>query len=300
MAEWIASDDNPLTARVIVNRVWQYHFGEGIVRTPSDFGVMGDTPTHPELLDWLAHWFVHDANWSLKKLHQLIVRSNTYRMSKSSNTEYREDDPENLFLWRFPFQRLQVEAIRDSVLAASGRLNRTMYGPGVKLDIPRVVLEGHADRDKVWQPSPVDEQARRTVYAFVKRSLIVPLLEVLDLCDTTRSTEQRNITSVAPQALTLFNGKFVNQQAKHLADRLITEAGDNPTAQVTLAWRIALCRRPTDSEQVVMVEYLKAEQTRLQSQAADGTKVPAEEAHRLALVQVCRVIFNLNEFVYPN
>jgi hypothetical protein len=300
MATWIASDHNPLTARVIVNRVWQYHFGEGIVRTPSDFGVMGDRPTHPELLDWLADWFVHDANWSLKKLHRLIVRSNTYRMSKSVNTAYLNEDPENMLLWRFPFRRLQVEALRDSVLAASGKLNRTMYGPGVKLDIPRVVVEGHADRDKVWQPSSVEEQSRRTVYAFVKRSLIVPLLEVLDLCDTIRSTERRNITSVAPQALTLFNGQFINQQASHLAERVIDEAGGAPTAQVTHAWRIALCRRPTESEQRAMVEFLKAERGRLQGETRDDRKTSFEDAHRLALIQVCRVIFNLNEFSYPN
>ncbi|MDP6467947.1 MAG: DUF1549 and DUF1553 domain-containing protein [Pirellulaceae bacterium] len=300
MATWIASPDNPLTARVIVNRVWQYHFGEGIVRTPSDFGVMGDTPTHPELLDWLAHWFVHDANWSLKKLHRLIVRSNSYRMSKSVNLQYVKEDPENHLLWRFPYRRLQIEAIRDSVLAASGKLNRTMYGPGVKLHIPRVVVEGHADRDKVWQPSSPEEQARRTVYAFVKRSLMVPLLEVLDLCDTTRSTEQRNITSVPPQALTLFNGKFVNEQARHLAERVIAEAGDHPGAQVERAWRIALCRSPKGTEQLAMAEFLNAEQARLLGEAEDGTEMSVEEAHRRALIQVCRVIFNLNEFAYPN
>ena len=175
-----------------------------------------------------------------------------------------------------------------------------MFGPGVRLDIPRVVVEGHADRDKVWQPSSLEEQSRRTVYAFVKRSLVVPLLEVLDLCDTTRSTEQRNITSVAPQALTLFNGKFVNQQANHLAGRAITEAGGDPIAQVTHVWRIALCRHPTEYEQFAMVAFLEAEQARLQSEARDGKNLSDQEAHRRALVQVCRVIFNLNEFVHPN
>jgi hypothetical protein len=300
LAKWIARAEHPLTARVIVNRVWQFHFGAGIVRTPSDFGVMGDAPTHPELLDWLAHWFVHDANWSVKKLHRMILRSSTYRMSKASNSEYAEADPENRLLWRFPYRRLQVEVIRDSMLAASGKLNRKMYGPGVKLDIPPVVVEGHADRDKIWKPSSPEEQSRRTVYAFVKRSLVVPMLEVLDLCDTTRSTEQRNITSVAPQALTLFNGDFVNQQAEHLADRVIVEARDDVAAQVEWAWRLALCRAPNDDERLALVQFLKAESERTMSEAKEGEEISADEAHRRALVQVCRVIFNLNEFAYPN
>jgi len=284
LARWIASADHPLTARVIVNRVWQHHFGEGLVRTPSDFGVMGDAPTHPELLDWLAHWFIHDAHWSLKELHRLIVSSNTYRMSKDWHDEYGAADPENRLLWRFPYTRLSVEAIRDSILASSGRLNRKMYGPGVKLDIPRVVVDGHADRHTIWQPSTEEEQSRRTVYAFVKRSLVVPMLEVLDLCDTTRSTAERNITSVAPQSLTLFNGDFVNRQAEYLADRVISEVGDDPATQIERAWRLALCRPPTADERTAMLEFLKSHET----------------DHRPALVQLCRVLFNLNEFAYPN
>src|SRR5262249_20145227 len=128
LAQWIARPDNPLTARVLVNRVWQYHFGEGLVRTASDFGVMGQYPTHPELLDWLATWFV-DNGWSIKKLHRLILSSNTYRMSKRWHKEYAAKDAENTKLWRFPYRRLEVEAIRDSVLAVSGKLNPAMYGP---------------------------------------------------------------------------------------------------------------------------------------------------------------------------
>src|SRR5207302_2855613 len=127
LARWIASPQNPLTARVIVNRVWQFHFGEGLVRSPSDFGVKGDPPTHAELLDWLADWFVREG-WSLKKLHALILSSNTYRMSKQWNPEYGAKDPENRLLWRFPYRRLEVEAIRDSMLAVSGRLNPRMFG----------------------------------------------------------------------------------------------------------------------------------------------------------------------------
>ena len=300
LAEWVAHADNPLTGRVMVNRVWQYHFGEGIVRTPSDFGVMGDPPTHPELLDWLTHWFVNDANWSLKKLHRLIVCSNTYRMSKTSNSEYAHADPANRLLWRFPYRRLQVEAIRDSMLASSGRLNRRMYGPGVKLDIPQIVIESHADRNNIWEASGREDQSRRTVYAFVKRSIVVPLLEVLDFCDTTRSTEKRNVTSVSPQALTLFNGDFVTQQAKHLAERVIMEVGDDPAAQVAHAWRLALCRLPNDEERRAMADFLQTETQRSISELKEGEELTADRVHRRALVQVCRVIYNLNEFSYPN
>jgi hypothetical protein len=293
LARWILEPKNPLTARVIVNRVWQYHFGEGLVRTPSDFGILGLEPTHPELLDWLAHWFVHEADWSLKKLHTLIIRSQTYRMSKSLRPDAEEQDPLNLLLWRFPYRRLQVEALRDSMLAASGKLNRKMYGPGTYLHIPPQALEGHADRASIWKPFDEQEASRRTVYALVKRSLLVPMLEVLDLCDTTRSTDVRNITSVPTQALTLFNGDFVNRQAAHLAGRAVREAGTDQKKQITQIWRLALCRPPEPEE-------LSAIDAWLTEEAARGKDTKRDKARRLALIQLCRVVLNLNEFAYPN
>jgi hypothetical protein len=293
LARWILDPQNPLAARVIVNRVWQYHFGEGLVRTPSDFGILGLEPTHPELLDWLANWFVHEADWSLKKLHALIIRSQTYRMSKSARPVAAEKDPLNLLLWRFPYRRLQVEALRDSMLAASGKLNRKMYGPGTYLHIPPQALEGHADRASIWKPFNEDEASRRTVYALVKRSLLVPMLEVLDLCDTTRSTDVRNITSVPTQALTLFNGDFVNRQAAHLADRAVREAGTDQRKQITQVWRLALCRSPEPDE-------LSALDTWLTKEGSRGDNSKPDQAKRLALIQLCRVVLNLNEFAYPN
>jgi hypothetical protein len=286
VARWMASPENPLTARVIVNRVWLYHFGEGLVRTPSDFGIIGEEPTHPELLDWLADWFARDANWSLKKLHRLILSSSTYQMSKADHPLYGEQDPRNVTLWRFPYRRLEVEAIRDSMLAASGQLRRTMGGPGVYLEIPPEVLAGNSDPNVVWPKFDEAASSRRTVYAFVKRALVVPFLEVLDVCDTTRSTELRNRTMIAPQALTLFNGDFVNRQARHLAARLVREAGDEPARQIELAYRLTLCRPPTQSESATMQRFL--------SEAA------GLDDRRLALEQLCRVVLNLNEFVYAN
>ena len=284
-ARWIANADNPLTARVIVNRVWQYHFGEGLVRTPSDFGIIGESPTHPELLDWLADWFARDANWSLKKLHRLILSSSTYQMSKADHPVYGEEDPRNVTMWRFPYRRLEVEAIRDSMLAASGQLRRSMGGPGVYFEIPPEVLAGNSDPNVVWPKFDEAAASRRTVYAFVKRALVVPFLEVLDVCDTTRSTELRNRTTIAPQALTLFNGDFANRQARHLAERLMREAGDDSARQIELAYRLTLCRLPSPSEMVAMQRFLAE---------------TAGEDRRLGLEQLCRVILNLNEFVYSN
>ncbi len=285
VARWMASAENPLTARVIVNRVWQYHFGEGLVRTPSDFGIIGEEPTHPELLDWLADWFARDANWSIKKLHRLILSSSTYQMSKADHPLYGEQDPRNVTMWRFPYRRLEVEAIRDSMLAASGQLRRSMGGPGVYLEIPPEVLAGNSDPNVVWPKFDEAASSRRTVYAFVKRALVVPFLEVLDVCDTTRSTELRNRTTIAPQALTLFNGDFANRQARHLAERLMREAEDDSERQIELAYRLTLCRSPFPSETATMQRFL-----------ADA----AGEDRRPALEQLCRVILNLNEFVYSN
>ena len=274
-ARWLISPENPLTARVIVNRVWQHHFGEGLVRTPSDFGVMGEKPTHPELLDWLARWFI-DNGWSMKKLHRLILESNTYRMSKQWNPGYAAKDPEDRLLWRMPYQRLEVEAIRDAALAASGRLNLKMFGPSMYPHIPPAALEGNSDPDKIWKESDESESSRRTIYAFLKRSMLVPMLEVMDLCDISRTAARRQNTAVATQALTLFNGDFVNRQARYFAQRLRREAGDDRSKQVDLAYRLALARAPKASETEAMVEFLRRE----------------------PLEQMCRVIFNLNEFAY--
>lgn len=300
LARWIASADNPLTARVMVNRVWQYHFGEGLVRTPSDFGVMGAAPTHPQLLDWLADWFV-EQGWSLKALHRLIVTSNAYRMSKAGHAEYGLKDPENLRLWRSPYRRLEVEAIRDSMLSAAGTLNEAMYGPSVYPYVPAAALAGHSDPDKIWPPFDERASARRTVYVFVKRSLIVPMIEVLDFCDTTRTAPQRVVTSVAPQALALFNGDFVNRQAAHLAARLAQEAGPDLPAQIDLAYRLTLCRPASAAEQESLARFIAAETEQVLADASgDESPLSRDAARERARVQACRVILNLNEFVYPD
>jgi len=298
-ANWIASPNNPLTARVIVNRVWQHHFGEGLVRSPSDFGVMGDAPTHPELLDWLAAWFVREG-WSIKKLHRLILGSNAYRMSKAYNAEYAERDPEMRLLWRMPNRRLEVEAIRDSILASSGTLNDKRYGPPMFPFVPKEAMEGHSDPGMIWAPFDENEASRRTIYAFVRRSMIVPMIEVLDFCDTARTAPQRVTTSVAPQALALFNGHFVNRQARHLADRLLGEVGQDANRQIDLAYRLTLCRPATETECDRLSRFLDDETERQLADAAAGESLAPAQARYKALVEMCRVIFNLNEFAYAD
>jgi hypothetical protein len=284
LADWIASPDNPLTARVMANRVWQHHFGRGIVRSPSNFGYQGDRPTHPELLDWLASELVADG-WHLKPLHRLIVTSNTYRMASRANPEALAADPVNDLLWRFDPRRLTAEEIRDSVLAVTGTLNPKMYGPGIYVDIPKEVLAGQSQPGKGWGKSPPEEQNRRSVYVHVKRSLLTPILETFDLAETDRSTPVRFATTQPAQALAMLNGAFLNQEAALLADRLRREAGEDVDEQVALALRLVTGRPPTKSEVrrgVGLVEGLKK----------DGAM--ADEAVKY----FCLVALNLNEFVY--
>ncbi len=302
LAHWIASHDNPLTTRVIINRVWQYHFGVGLVRTPSDFGHRGAVPTHPELLDWLADWFVNEAGWSLKKLHQLVISSSTYRMGKRFNSEYAERDPDNLRLWRFPYRRLEVESIRDSMLAASGQLNRQLYGPSMYPRIPDDALQSGYNPKTVWQEFDEKEASRRTVYTYLKRTLVVPFLDTLDFCDTSTSIGRRDVTTVAPQALELLNGEFVNRQSGHFANRLLEEAAPDAKEQVVTAYRLALGRTPVADEREILVEYVVAETRKLvQDAEAGGNQKPNhEQAYRQALAQMCRILFNLNEFVYTD
>jgi hypothetical protein len=298
LARWLTSPTNPLAARTIVNRVWQYHFGVGLVRTPSDFGTMGDPPTHPELLEWLAAWFV-DHGWSIKALHRLILASSTFQMSTRGEPRSAALDPENQLLWRMPYRRLEVEVIRDSMLAASGKLNRRMYGPSMYPSIPKEALAGHSDPTTIWKPSDEPVASRRTVYAFLKRSLIVPMLDVLDFCDTTRSAARRSVTSVPTQALALLNGDFVNRQARHLADRLQRDVPGNPAAQVERAFLLAVCRKPGRSEVSAMLDFLAQEAEGGTRDAARAhTALDEAGARHKALVQLGRAIFNMNEFVY--
>jgi hypothetical protein len=304
LARWLTRPDNPLTARVIVNRVWQAHFGRGLVRTANDFGVMGEPPTHPELLDWLAAEFMAKG-WSIKELHRSIILSSTYQMS--SSTEDRQAgrglpeaarlDPSGAMLSRWRQRRLEAEAVRDSILAVSGRLNPQTGGPGMYPDLPRAVLEGQSRPGEGWGKSDERQQARRSIYIYVKRALAVPELEVLDSPDTTSSCEQRIVSTIAPQALTFLNGEFANRQARHFAARLRREAGADAAAQVRLAFELALCRPPRPEEGELALAFLATQQKQIEADPRKAGK-PEPEAARKALEALCLVILNMNEFVY--
>jgi hypothetical protein len=305
LAEWLTHHDNPLVARVMVNRIWQHHFGDGIVGSENDFGVMGEPPSHEALLDWLAGEFVAHG-WSVKHLHRRIVLSNTYQQASAeqNNAERSEwwaqaeaKDPQGKLLWRFNARRLEAEAVRDAVLSASGRLNRLARGPSVYPTISTAVLASQSRPGNGWGKSPSAEASRRSIYVFVKRTLLVPELEVLDFPDTNGPCEQRQVSTIAPQALTMFNGEFMQEQAGHFARRLVAEAGDTDS-RVDLAYRLALARPASDGERAAVVEFLSKQEERIRLDAAAGQPANQGDAAEQALTAFCLVLLNTNEFVY--
>ncbi|NOZ39006.1 MAG: DUF1549 domain-containing protein [Planctomycetes bacterium] len=285
LAKWIASPQNRLTSRVIVNRVWQHHFGRGIVRSSNNFGQLGTWPTHPELLDWLANWLVqHD--WRLKSLHRLILTSNTYRMSSQSLPEGLANDPTNDLFWRFDMRRLSAEEIRDAVLLTTGRLNDKMFGPSIYPKLSQEVLQTQSMPGQGWQTSSPGEASRRSVYIHIKRSLIPPELANFDFPDPDSSCEARFNTTQAAQALNLLHGEFLQTQAARLAERVKNEAGDDWPTQVGHVLRLVLQRNPTEK---TIVESLA-----LVDRYRNKYHLPPDEALR----QFCLMVLNLNEFVY--
>ncbi len=279
LAEWIASPDNPLTARVMVNRLWQHHFGQGLLRTPSDVGRNGDRPSHPELLDWLAVEFVK-RGWSIKAMHRLMLTSQTYQQSTGHPEwrQYAEVDPDNRLLSRMNWTRLEAEVLRDTVLALSGRLNPEQGGPGSLFDVPPDVAEGFEFFK--WFASPPEQQRRRSVYTFQRRSVLQPFLETFDVANMSESCSRRNTTNVAPQALTLLNGKLVNTEARHFARRIVESAGAEPRKQIEQAFWLALSRPPSEGE------------------ASDAGELLAQSSPLEGLTRLGVVLFNLNEFLY--
>jgi hypothetical protein len=273
LASWLTHPDNPLTWRSIVNRVWHYHFGKGLVDTPNDFGRMGGQPSHPELLDWLATEF-RDGGQSLKRLHKLILMSAAYRQSSVNNPTAAKVDNDNRLLWRMNRTRLDAESIRDSVLAVSGKLDAQMGGPGFEVFRFRDDHSpeyDHSALEKIHDPRTF----RRTIYRFAVRSVPNPLLECLDCADPNQNVPVRGTTLTALQALALLNDPFMIRQAEHLAERLRRESTD-PGAQVAAAYRLLFSRSPTADEQLGVVNY----------------------AAKHGLVAACRLLFNANEFVF--
>jgi hypothetical protein len=285
LANWIASPENRLTSRVLVNRIWQHHFGRGLVRSTNNFGQLGDPPTHPELLDWLAGEFVRNG-WRMKPLHRMIVLSNAYQMSCRADEQAARLDPLNNLYWRFDMRRLSAEELRDATYAVTGKLNLAMGGPGVYPEISAEVLAGQSQPGLGWGKSSPEEQARRSVYIHVKRSLITPLLSSFDFPETDSSCEARFVTTQPTQALAMLNGKFLHDRAAELADRLRSEAGYDMPAQVRLALELAL-QRPADENEVLrglkLIESLKSRHQLSNARAMD---------------LYCLTVFNLNEFIY--
>ncbi len=284
-ARWITSPDNRLTSRVFVNRVWQHHFGRGIVRSSNNFGQLGDPPTHPELLDYLATRFVQNG-WRPKSLHKLILTSRAYQQSSLASPDVIEKDPNNDGFNRFDLRRLSAEEIRDSILVANGRLNRTMYGPSIYPELSREVLASQSVPGKGWEKSSYQDQARRSVYIHIKRSLLVPMMSNFDFPEPDTSCEARFITTQPGQALGMMNGDFLNQQSAEFAQRLATEAGSELRSQVARGYLLALSRVATNAEidrGVRLVETLIGKH---------GL------SRDVALANFALFLFNTNEFVY--
>jgi mono/diheme cytochrome c family protein len=272
LAEWIADPKNPLTWRSIVNRVWRYHFGRGLVETPSDFGRMGQLPTHPELLDWLAIEF-RDGGQSLKKLHRLIVTSETYRQS-SNGDAFTKVDADNAYYWRMNRRKLDSESVRDSILAVSGKLDLRMYGPAFQdfvIDKPE-----HSPHYEYERHDPNDPQShRRSIYRFLVRSRLQPFMTVMDCADPSMQVDKRNESVSAGQALALLNDGFVLAMSTHFAARIEKLAPDSP-GRVKAAVRLAIGRLPTATELSALTAF----------------------TDRHGLANCCRLLFNLNEFVF--
>ncbi|MSU85710.1 MAG: DUF1553 domain-containing protein [Pedosphaera sp.] len=257
LAEWIGSPTNPLTARVIANRIWQHHFGQGLAKTTSDFGKAGTPPTHPELLDWLAAEFV-EHGWSIKKLHKTILLSQAYQMSsRNDHSSANQIDPGNQWLWRQNLRRLEAEAIRDTLLAISGQLNLQSGGRGYFPRLSGEVLAGQSRPGQDWDLSDTNELTRRSVYAYVRRTMAVPMLEVFDYNNTTSPLSERSITTVAPQALLLLNDDFVQQQALALSHRIQREAGTAADRFIQQGFLLALGRSPTPSELQTSEQFIR-------------------------------------------
>jgi len=285
LAAWLTDPKNPLTPRVMVNRLWQHHFGRGIVPTPNDFGKQGESPTHPALLDLLASEFVA-SGWKIKQMHKLLMNSNAYRMSSQAHEQGLKIDASNALFWRFNMRRLTAEEVRDSMLSVSGRLNLKMAGPSIYPPIPREVLAGQARPGTGWKPSPPDEAARRSIYVHTKRSLLVPILAQFDQADTDASCPVRFTTTVPTQALGLLNDDFSNEQAKLFADRLKKEVPESLEAQVKRAIRLTTGRIPADADVNKDVAFIKS--------LAQQNNLNELEALRL----YCLLALNTNEFIY--
>jgi hypothetical protein len=284
LARWLTDADNPLFARVMVNRIWQQHFGQGIVRTPDDFGTMGEPPTHPDLLDYLADEF-RRSGFSIKSIKRRILLSSTYRMSSAlGDPQVEAADPDNRILHRMPFRRLEAEAIRDAILAVSGRLDRRMYGPGVAPHLTPF-MDG---RGKPDHSGPLDGNGRRSIYITVRRNFLPPLLTVFGFPVPDSPQGKRVATNVPAQALTMMNSEFVRDQARIWAEWILSDLSLSSAESRIRHMYLAAYGRPTSVEETrAALEFLGDE--RAQSDALRNTQRWSD---------LCHVLLNGTEFIY--
>jgi hypothetical protein len=281
LARWIANKDNPLTARVMVNRLWHHHFGRGLVETTSDFGRNGSQPSHRELLDWLAVEFMEN-KWSLKAMHRKMMLSAAYRQAANTvDASAAKLDPDNQLLSHFNGRRMEGEAVRDSILLVSGRLNRERGGLPVYPKMPRDLDPIRIKSVDTWETSHGPEALKRSVYVFQRRSQNFGLLETLDAPVPNATCDRRRDSVTALQALSLYNGEFVNEEAAHLAERLRNEAGPDAREQIDQAFLLAFGRNPEAREKDRLLQFMRS--------LGDP---------REAAIGLSRIIFNSNEFVY--
>jgi len=285
LARWVTSPQNPLTARVLANRLWQHLMGRGIVRTSSDFGFQGRPPTHPQLLDWLASELI-SGGWKMKRMHKLLMLSNVYQMASAANPQSLAKDPANNLFWRFNVRRLTAEEIRDSILATTDDLNLQMYGPAVFPPLPAEVLATASRPDSAWGSSDEQQAARRSIYVHVKRSLRVPMLADFDAPDPDSACAVRVTTTVPTQALSMLNSKFTNDQAARLAQRLQREKTGSLKQQVVYAIRLTTGRTPDANEIAADLQFI----SRIQA----DEKLPASRALQIYSL----MLLNTSEFSY--
>lgn len=305
LADWLASPENPLPARVMVNRIWLHHFGKGLVTTPSDFGKNGSGTVHPELIDWLASEFIENS-WSVKDIHRLMLQSNLYQQSLKNPhaKKYQKIDSSNRFLWRMPPLRLEGEVIRDSMLAVSGQMNPIAGGPSF---FPAFADDMQKRARTWWEPDSLDERNRRSIYMLQQRVLVSPMIKVFDGPNISESCAVREVTTVTPQVFALFNSKFAHEKSRAMADRIIREVGTDPARQIDRAFQLALQRQPTVKEKLRGLKFLgfgdniPAKELNLKrvafSTTIANTKSSTANPHK-SLSNFCLAMFNLNEFIF--
>ena len=287
LAQWLTQGDHPLTARVFVNRVWQAHFGEGLVRSPDNFGRLGELPTHPELLDWLSTEFVRNG-WSIKSLHRLILNSAVWQQSTDANESAAAVDPENRLLWRMNRRRLEAEAIRDSLLAIGGDLDTTMRGSLLPTENRKYVTNTSNINVDIYNTP------RRTIYLPIVRSALFDYLTAFDFGDPSSMSGQRDRTTVAPQALFLMNSELVAKESETLAKSLLAQPGDD-AGRIAEAFERFYSRSPADSEVASSIDFISAYERGLASRG-----MAPEQLRAQAWKAYCRAMMSTNEFLYVN